>query len=278
MLVTLIYPALIWSRTPQLTLAELMRHGYLPVFMLGIALVGLSLGLLSLRALGNTHDRTRRAFLFQCLMNNYLFLPLPIVQWLFGNTGVALLIYSSLGFEVTVWTIGLFLFAPGQTWRERLRNLVSPPLLALLTALAWVLARDGFGWSLGERGVAARAVALLRMAVDTLGAGTIGLSMLVAGSRMAVLRLRALNDHRVWWMSAIRLAAVPLVVWGLVDALQIAMPARGILLVVGAMPAAVTSVVFAERYGGDVDFIVSGLLLTHLWAVLTVPLFLVLTL
>ena len=34
------------------------------------------------------------------------------------------------------------------------------------------------------------------------------------------------------------------------------------------------SVLFSERYGGDTDFIAGGLLLTHLGALVTVPLFL----
>ena len=50
--------------------------------------------------------------------------------------------------------------------------------------------------------------------------------------------------------------------------------ARGILFIVSVMPSAMVSVLFSERYGGDVDFIAGGLLLTHLWALVTVPLFL----
>ncbi len=40
------------------------------------------------------------------------------------------------------------------------------------------------------------------------------------------------------------------------------------------MPSAMASSLFSERYGGDTDFIASGLLLTHLWALITVPLLL----
>jgi predicted permease len=50
--------------------------------------------------------------------------------------------------------------------------------------------------------------------------------------------------------------------------------ARGILIIVAVMPSAMVSALFSERYGGDTDFIAGGLLLTHLWALVTVPLFL----
>ena len=50
--------------------------------------------------------------------------------------------------------------------------------------------------------------------------------------------------------------------------------AYGILAVVATMPAAVTSLVFSERFGGDSDFIATTLLITHLGAVVTIPLLL----
>jgi predicted permease len=50
--------------------------------------------------------------------------------------------------------------------------------------------------------------------------------------------------------------------------------ARGILYIISVMPSAMVSVLFSERYGGDTEFIAGGLLLTHLWALITVPVFL----
>jgi len=50
--------------------------------------------------------------------------------------------------------------------------------------------------------------------------------------------------------------------------------ARGILYIVSVMPTAMVSVLFSERYGGDTDFVAGALLLTHLWALVTVPILL----
>ena len=50
--------------------------------------------------------------------------------------------------------------------------------------------------------------------------------------------------------------------------------AYGILAVVAVMPAAVASLVFSERFGGDSDFIAATLLITHLGAIVTIPLLL----
>lgn len=273
-LVAVIYPALILTRIPRLAGSDLLRYGYLPLAILGIALIGLALGGFALRVAGAMAPGTRSAFLFHCLVNNYLFLPLPIVQWLFGDRGVALLFYSSLGYEVTVWTLGVLLYVPGQPWRERWRNVFSPPLIALLIALLYVLLRDGAGLHWPRQGAWGRLGEMAAYAFDTLGRATIGVSMLVAGSRIAVLRARRLGDARIWLVSAIRLLAVPAVVLLLLARMPVDATARGVILVVATMPAAVSSAIFVERYGGDAEFVAAGLLMTHLWAVVTVPLFL----
>ena len=98
--------------------------------------------------------------------------------------------------------------------------------------------------------------------------------MLVAGSRFAVLKFQTMLGWRVWLVSAIRLLAVPLIVIPLIGLVPMDATARGILFIIAVMPSAMVSVLFSERYGGDTDFIAGGLLLTHLWALVTVPLLL----
>ena len=113
-----------------------------------------------------------------------------------------------------------------------------------------------------------------RGGLKTLGAATIALSMLVAGSRFATLKFETILGWRIWFVSAIRLVAVPLVMIPLLGLIPMDPVARGILYIVSVMPSAMVSVLFSERYGGDTDFIAGGLLLTHLWALVTVPFFL----
>jgi len=273
-LVALIYPSLILTRIPRLTAVDFLTHAYLPAAVLGIAMVGLLLGIVALRYLGTLPVATRRAFLFHCLVNNYLFLPLPIVQWTFGDRGVALLFFSSLGFELTVWSLGVFLFAPGSQWRERLRGMFSPPLIALLSGITFVALRDGLGLRWPESGLVGRLGEMAAYALETMGRATIGVSMLVAGSRIADLRVYPMKDPRIWTVVMVRLVAVPLVVLGLLSVVRLDTVSRGVILIVATMPAAIVSAVFAERYGGDTHFIAGGLLATHVWALITVPLFL----
>ena len=271
--IALIYPALVFVSITQLSLADLRAHLALPLLTMAIAMTGFGLGLLALRFLGRVPSETSRAFLFHCLINNYLFLPLPLVLFRYGSPGVALLVFSSVGFEFLLWSLGVVLFSKTFDLRQRARALLSPPFLALLFSVALVAARDLLPWPAPPPWLAL-AGDTLRSGLKSLGAATIALSMLVAGSRFAVLKFETMLGWRIWLVSAIRLLAVPLIAIPLLRWIPMDPVARGILVIIAVMPSAMVSVLFSERYGGDTDFIAGGLLLTHLWALLTVPLFL----
>lgn len=270
---SLVYPALVFVSITDLSLSDLRANASLPLFAMAIALSGFGLGLLAVRFLGRVPPETARAFLFHCLINNYLFLPLPLVLFRYGEKGVALLVFSSLGFEFLLWSLGVVLFSKSFDVRQRAKALLSPPFLALVFSLAVVAARDLFSWPAPPQWLAL-ASSTVRSSLKSLGAATIAMSMLVAGSRFAVLKFQTMLGWRIWLVSAIRLVAVPLVALPVLKLVPLDPAARGILAIVAVMPSAMVSVLFSERYGGDTDFIAGALLLTHLWALATVPLFL----
>ena len=97
---SLVYPALIFVSITELSRADLRANLPLPLFAMAIAMTGFGLGLAAVRLLGRVPAETSRAFLFHCLINNYSFLPLPLVLFRYGDQGVGLLVFSSVGFEL----------------------------------------------------------------------------------------------------------------------------------------------------------------------------------
>lgn len=269
----MIYPALVFVSMLQLSAEDLLANALMPVLVMVIAFIGFGLGLIAVRFLGRVPPETSRAFLFHCLINNYMFLPLPMVLFLYGERGVALLVYSSLGYELIVWTLGVFLFTgQNEPLSQRIRRVISPPFIALLAGITFVLLRDLLSVEL--RGLAAALSESLLFVARTLGQGTVAVAVIVAGSRFAVLKPQTMLGWRIWLLSVIRLVFVPLAFLPLVFWLPLESSARGILVIIAVMPSAITSIIFSERYGGDSEFIAGGLLMTHLWALITVPLFL----
>ena len=271
--IALIYPALIFISITELSLPDLRAHLSLPLLTMVIAMTGFGLGLVVVRFLGKIAPQTARAFLFHCLINNYLFLPLPLVLFRFGEKGVALLVFASVGYEILLWSLGVMLFTRETSGKQRIKALFSPPFLTLLFSILFVILRDTIAWPPMPESLAL-AADTLRTGLRTLAQSTIAIAMLVGGSRFAVMKFGTMLGWRVWLVTAIRLLAVPLIMIPLLRFIPMDNMARGILIIVAVMPSAMASILFSERYGGDTDFIAGGLLLTHLGALITVPLLL----
>ena len=277
-LIAIIYPCLIFSSVTKLNAQDLAANWIMPVMAMGIAGTGLILGLISLRFIKGVDQQRASAFLFQNTINNYLFLPLPLVMLLWGSQGVALLVFASMGFELIVWTVGVFLFNRSSNLAEGIKMMFGPPLIALIFSISWVCVRDLVSPELPAAGFFAdltrRLLDLTYFGADTVGKATVAVSMVVSGSRIAALDAKAVFDWHVWLLSVLRLVVTPVLFILLLNMIPMGELARGILVVIAVMPAAVTSLVFSERFGGDSDFIASTLLVTHLAAVVTIPLLL----
>jgi predicted permease len=274
LLISIIYPALIFYSITRLSPQQLAENWIMPAMTILIAGIGLALGLLTLRWLKPSNRKRAGAFLFQSTINNYLFLPLPLVMLLWGNAGVALLVFASMGFELTVWTVGVFLFNRSSKLSEGLRIMFGPPLIALLFSMAWICLRDLSPLRLPSNELLDRLFELIYFGAETVGKATVALSMVIAGSRIAVLSTKSVTDPHVWIVSALRLLVAPIIFILLLRMIPMDELARNILTVVAVMPAAVASLIFSERFSGDSDFIAATLLVTHLAAVGTVPLLL----
>ena len=277
-LIAVIYPCLIFSSITRLDAADLAANWMMPVMALVIAGTGLLLGLVALRCMKEVDQKRSSAFLFQNMVNNYLFLPLPLVMLLWGPQGVALLVFASMGFELVVWTVGVFLFNRTNRLSDGLRMMFGPPLIALLFSIGWVCVRDLLHPELPPSKFLAdlvhRLIDLLHFGTETVGEATVAVSMIVAGSRIAALNIRKAFDKHVWMVAALRLLVTPVVFILILKLIPMEETARGILSVVAVMPAAVASLVFSERFGGDSEFIASTLLVTHFGAIVTIPLLL----
>lgn len=277
-LIAIIYPCLIFSSVTHLHARELAAHWIMPVLAMAIAGTGLALGLVALRWMKNVDHQRASAILFQSTINNYLFLPLPLVMLLWKEEGVALLVFASMGFELTVWTVGVFLFNRSRSLSEGIRMMFGPPLIALIFSISWVCMRDLSHLHLPPAGFFAdlmrRILDLFYFGAGTIGKATIAVSMVVSGSRIAALNVRTAFDPHVWIVSIMRLVVTPVVFILLLKLIPMDHMAYGILSVVAVMPAAVASLVFSERFGGDSDFIATTLLTTHLAAIVTIPLLL----
>ncbi len=270
------YPALIFHALfNNFTAPGLVENRLLPAGAFTIMIIGYLLGLSAVRFMRFKNAAQKSSFLFQCAINNYSFLPLPIILMLWGEHAVAMLIFSTLGSEIAVWTFGVFALSGNRFRRESLRNLLSVPMISIMLAVAAVIARDYFSDSLLlQNRFAAEAGASFMAAVEMLGGATIPLAMFVVGSRIFVLESHHIFSIKQLYVAVIRLLLAPAAAILVLFLMPFSGEMMLVLIVVAVMPAANASVVLSEAYGADVDFAASSVLITHIFALVTIPLWL----
>ncbi len=269
------YPALVFSSmVDNFTLDSLLSNWALPVGTLTIMAVGYIAGFVAVNILRFRGEKEKHQFLFQSTINNYSFLPLPIILMLWGREEVALLVFSTLGSEIAMWTLGIFALTGNRFRLSNLKHLLSVPMVAILTAIAVIVLRSLFSNPAADP-VSAGALPEITGAVvnmlDVFGQATIPLAMFLAGSRVADLKLGHFFNLTQVSIVIMRLAIVPAAAVFVLYILPFSPEMMRILLVVAIMPSAIMSVVLSEVYNSDTDFAASTVLTTQLVSILTIP-------
>lgn len=279
MLTSVFYPALICaSIVSEFTWAGILSHWALPVGSALIMVIGAAVGLGATALVPLQDARLSRTFRFQCTMNNYSFLPMLLALLFWGQRGLALVIFSTLGAEVVVWTVGVYTLSGDPLGWRSLKYLLNMPLFALLaavTTLALLAALEAAGLP-AQTGIPAALGGMIVETLRILGAATIPVSALIAGSRMAGLHPSHYVTPPALGVVLLRLAVIPAGAVALLFLLPFGEQLRQVLLIVAVMPCAITSVTLCEVFDGDSDFAAATVLATHVGALIAVPLWLTL--
>jgi predicted permease len=279
-LLNVFYPSLIVSSILRnFTWESLLQNWMMPAGTVCILVTGWLAGCATLPLLKLQTESTRRCYHFVCLMNNYSFLPILMGAALWGEHAVALIIFSGLGSELCVWTLGVKALTGQRLNRRLLANLVSVPMVALVGSCALLAARAAFaplasapGGAVGE--LLNTVLEACRMA----GGATIPASALICGSRIAMLHPSRLATPLMAGTCALRLVVIPAACIGLLSLAPLPPDVRRVLILIAVMPAAMASVTLAEAYGGDAEFSAAAILTTHVLCLVTIPLWLALAL
>ncbi|MCM8821699.1 MAG: AEC family transporter [Candidatus Omnitrophica bacterium] len=267
------YPALIVSSiTSGFTIESLVSNWLLPAGTMVIMFTGYLVGVFFIKFLSFEDMKQKNTFLFQCTINNYVFLPLPVVVMFLGNTGVAHLIFSSFGSEISVWTIGILGLTGNRLERKNLRNLVSVPMISLIFAIFIIIIRDapGFNGFIANEFLKSM-VQSVSTAIDMFGKATVPLALFLAGSRMSRISRHQLRTINQFWITFLRLILIPAVACAAIAFFPVSYEVFLVLAIVAIMPSAIASIILSDTYKADIEFASASVLITHIASLLTVP-------
>lgn len=236
-----------------------------PLLGFGITALGIHTGLLVAKAIGLHVGTGLRTFALAVGITNYGYLPLPIMEGIWGPDSRGVLLVHNVGVEVAIWTVGVLVLS-GQSLREGWRKLVSPIIITLALGVVVNLA----GWS-------TYLPTALTTIIHALAACAIPLGLIMTGVNLAnyLNEPRQLFDLKVSVAAmALRLGVLPIVILLLANYLPVSLELKRVLVVQAAMPAAVIPIIIARLYGGHPRTAVQIVLGTTALGVLVIPLWL----
>jgi predicted permease len=221
---------------------------------------------------GLKNGAIRRTFALACSIQNYGYLPIPIMREIFPDgKWIGILFIYTLGIELVLWTLGVWLMNPHT--KGAAKNIFNPVVLAIVAGLGL----NYFPWpewaAPGQPG--SWALLSVQRATHWLGECAIPLGLIVVGAT-----LYDLMSRPGWHSDAgaavggvlMRLAILPLMMLGALAVMPGASTDfRHVIAVQASMPAAVFPMIVARRYGGDEATAMRVIVMTTLVSLVTIP-------
>ena len=236
-----------------------------PLIGFGGIVLGIGTCWLFRRRVGLKTDPEQRTFALVAGLQNFAYVPFPLVLMLFANhpDTPGVLFLHNLGVDIAMWTLGLITLGhatgPGE-WRK----LINAPLLAIVLSLL-LNSCDGAHWVPRP----------LSITASMLGACAFPLGILLTGAMMAD-QVRQLHPARATGtliLSAIfRLGVIPALMLGIARILPCSVEIKRVILVQAAMPAGIFPIVLSRLYGGDPATAVRIVAGTTILSLITIPL------
>jgi len=209
-------------------------------------------------------EKIRPVMRFAMVFPNSGYIGLPMMKALFGNDGVFYGAFYVIAFDIFLWTFGITMFSENKREKVNVKTLkkilLNPAIIALYIGLVIFALRLPIPDAVQE-------------AINNIGNMTLPLSMLIIGSLISKTKFKTLlNDIRVYYVSFIRLIAIPLVAYFLLSFTGLPRMPVSIVVTALAMPAAAFTSIFPDMFDKDAVFGSKVVTLSTMFSIITVPL------
>lgn len=260
------YPCLvITAMQMEFSLQVLNNCKYVVLIFLGAVIIALILSKIITKLVKLPPERAG-IFAFMLVFGNTGFIGLPVLHGLLGSEAVFYGALCDSSYDIFMFTIGITLIrnsASGDDMKlkDTLKGLINPCFIGVLIGLTLYIC----GITLPE---------IVAVPVERIGNVTSPLAMIVVGSHLARVRIRDLfTCGHAYLVCLMKLIVFPLIALLMVKLIiGTGSTMASVIVLQAAMPCAMLSVILSDRYHGDVKFASTGVMLTTLLCIVTIPL------
>ncbi|NLT15917.1 MAG: AEC family transporter [Clostridiales bacterium] len=207
----------------------------------------------------NRFPNERRVVMqYATIVNNASFMGLPVIDSVFGSTGI---LYGSVvlvPLRLFMWTSGLSLFTKTEK-KQQFKSLATHPCIwAVILGFAYLFSP-------------VRLPDFLSDTIEVIGSCITFTSMFIVGSILSEVNFRTLMDKACFYYSFIRLVAIPAIIFAVLRLIGIDPIVTGVAVLSSAMPAATMTAILSSKYGRDSAFASKLVFVSTLISLVTLP-------
>jgi len=264
LVINILYPSLVVNAMLKNPALDNVENIFLPPVMgFCSVLIGFLLGFLLLGAAKLKSDQEKRSYLLANAINNFGFLPIPLIMALYDRETLGVLFVHNIGIDIAIWSFGILVISRTISVKDSLKRLLNAPLCAIASCLFITY------FDLDEQ-----VPSFVFKTTQLLGQAAIPIALLLVGSLMYDAHKKSdFSDgvRLIFSSLAIRVVLFPLCYFGLVWLIPMSLELKRVMIVEAAQPAAMLPIVLAKQYGQSTQVAFIVLLATSIASIFTMP-------
>ncbi|WP_446899407.1 AEC family transporter [Clostridium sp. LBM24168] len=201
---------------------------------------------------------------FATIFSNSGFMGYPVLEGLFGKTGIFYGAVFNIPFNIIIFSLGVMIYTGKKDIKTMKGVILNPAVIA--TVVGFIM----FLYSI-------KIPSVLNTAIGSIGSMTTPLSMIIVGSMLAEMRLKDIfSGSIVYYICFLRLIMAPILSFVILKLINADSLMLQITVVIEAMPVAVLSPILAQRYGSDEKLASKSVFITTIVSMITIPIIVIL--
>jgi len=258
LLVNLFLPAKVFNTFAKNFTTDYITHNYTTIFISLAFLLGIVIVARLVSHAITKHSYQRKVYRYSLTLSNYAYMGYALAEWLYGESGLTNLILFCIPFAIYTYTFGYaMLTGKGNS----LKKLINPLTLSIVLGIIVGLTGLHIPQTVGK-------------VLSTSSGCVAPISMVLTGLTLSAYPLKELfTDIKAYILVAVRLLGLPLVCFGICKLLSLDSVLMPVTLM-SCMPCGLNSIVFPKLIGEDCLHGAKLATLSHLFSVVTIPLWL----
>jgi predicted permease len=193
---------------------------------------------------------------YATFISNAALLGNPIIESIYGYSGLTYASIYLLPLRIAIWTMGLAMFTNNS--KGNLKTLLHPCLIATYLGIFTMFV----GWIPPN---------LISKIVLNLGTCMTPLSMIVIGHILSQMNLKNMMTKTIIYYTSIRLIIIPVFLLVFLKNLNVNPLIIGISVILSGMPAPITISLLSEKYNSDTKLASKITFISTFFSIITVP-------